>query len=320
VRVTVLCGGFGAARFLSGLRQVPGLELTCIVNTADDLDYAGVHVSPDVDTVCYALAQRFDEERGWGLIGDTFHNQDAQRRYGGGWFGVGDLDLATHLRRTDLLARGATLSEAVDDLTGALGVAARVVPMSDDPVRTVVVSDSGDRLPFQEYLVKHRAVPAVAAVEYAGLDGAAPAPGVLPAIAGAELVVIAPSNPIASIGPILALPGVREAVTTQRQAAVAVAPIVTGQAPSTGPERGRAVVREAFMASRGLPHRAASAAAAYAGAVGRFVLDVRDAGERPEIEALGYEVLLADTLAGPDGRAELARAVVAFGAGAAANA
>lgn len=304
--VTVLCGGFGAARFLSGLRQMPDVQLTCVVNTADDLSYAGLHVSPDVDTVSYALAGRFDEGRGWGLVGDTFHNQAAQRRYGGGWFGIGDQDLATHLRRTDLLAAGATLTEAVADLARSLGVMATVLPMSDDPVRTVVVSPDGDRFPFQEYLVKHRAGPAVAAVEHTGLDVARPAPGVVPAIAGADLVVIAPSSPVASVGPILALPGVREAVTASRDNAVAVTPIVTAQAPSTPPERGRAIVRQAFMAARGLPHSATAVAQAYAATVATFVLDHRDAAEQPAIEALGLTVLLADTLAPP----ALARAVL----------
>ena len=155
-RVAVLCGGFGAARFLDGLRRVPDVELTCIANTADDLEYAGVHVSPDVDTVTYALAGIFDEQRGFGVVGDTFRNAEALRRYGSGWFAVGDVDLATSLRRTGLLRAGATLSEATADLARGLQLDAAVVPMSDDPVRTMVVTDEG-RLPFQEYLVARRA-------------------------------------------------------------------------------------------------------------------------------------------------------------------
>src|SRR5207248_3158517 len=214
-RVAVLCGGFGAARFLDGLRRVPDVELTCIANTADDLEYAGVHVSPDVDTVSYALAGIFDEGRGFGIVGDTFRNAEALRRYGWGWFSVGDVDLATSIRRTDLLRAGATLSEATASLVQGLGVAAAVLPMSDDPVRTVVVTDEG-RLAFQEYLVARRAQPAVRAVEYDGLAAAAPAPAVLPALAGADLVILAPSSPVASLGPILGLPGVRPALAAAR--------------------------------------------------------------------------------------------------------
>ncbi|HEY0399256.1 MAG TPA: 2-phospho-L-lactate transferase CofD family protein, partial [Acidimicrobiia bacterium] len=211
MRVAVLCGGFGAARFLDGLRRLPGLTLTCIANTADDLDYLGVHVSPDVDTVTYALAGIFDEGRGFGVVGDTFRNAEALRRYGAGWFSVGDVDLATSIRRTDLLRAGATLSEVTAELARGLSVGAAVVPMSDDPVRTVVVTDEG-RLPFQEYLVRRRAQPLVRAVQQEGLETARPAPAVLPALAEADLVVLAPSSPVASLGPILALPGVRDAL------------------------------------------------------------------------------------------------------------
>jgi LPPG:FO 2-phospho-L-lactate transferase len=310
--VTVLCGGFGAARFLSGLRRVDGVDLTCVVNTADDLVYEGLSVSPDLDTVAYALAGRFDEERGWGLVGDTFHNAEALQRFGSGWFGIGDADLATHLFRTNVLAGGGTLSEGTTRLAKAMGIAARILPMSDDPVRTIVDTPEG-RLPFQEYLVKRRAAPPVLAVDHDGLAAAGPAPGVLEAIGDADLVVIAPSNPVASIGPILALPGVRAAIAARRAAAVAVTPVVSGQPPSTPPEQGRAKVRAAFMAARGLGHGATEVAAGYADLVARFVLDRRDSAESTAIEQLGLEILLADTLAPPRERAGLAKAVVEFG-------
>jgi LPPG:FO 2-phospho-L-lactate transferase len=308
-RVVVLCGGFGAARFLDGLRRVPDVALTCIANTADDLEYTGVHVSPDVDTVSYALAGLFDETRGFGLIDDTFRNAEALRRYGLGWFAVGDVDLATSLRRTDLLRAGATLSEATADLARGLGLKAAVVPMSDDPVRTNVVTDEG-RLAFQEYLVARRAQPKVLAVEHDGLDAAQPAPAVLPALAEADLVILAPSSPVASVAPILGLPGVRAAVAAARS--VAITPVVSGVAPATPPEQSRARVREAFMASAGLPHTAAAVAGCYAGVVDGFVLDERDAEEGDSIRALGLEVLLADTLATGDGRVALAMAVLDF--------
>jgi LPPG:FO 2-phospho-L-lactate transferase len=306
-RVVVLCGGFGAARFLDGLRRIPDVALTCIANTADDLEYAGVHVSPDVDTVSYALAGLFDEDRGFGLVDDAFRNAEALRRYGLGWFAVGDADLATCLRRTDLLRAGATLSEATADLARGLGLDAAVVPMSDDPVRTRVVTDEG-RLAFQEYLVARRAQPKVLAVEHDGLAGARPAPAVLPSLGQADLVIVAPSSPVASVAPILGLPGVREAVGAARS--VAVTPVVSGVAPATPPEQSRARVREAFMAAAGLPHTATAVAGIYADIVDAFVLDERDADEDDAIRALGVEVLHADTLAGGAGRVALAQAVL----------
>jgi LPPG:FO 2-phospho-L-lactate transferase len=307
LRVAVLCGGFGAARFLDGLRRVPGVALTCIANTADDLHYAGVHVSPDVDTVSYALAGIFDEQRGFGVVGDTFRNAEALRRYGLGWFAVGDIDLATCLRRTDLLRAGATLSEATADLAQGLGLDATVVPMSDNTVRTKVVTDEG-RLAFQEYLVARRAQPRVFAVEHDGLDTAQPAPAVLPALAAADLVILAPSSPVASLAPILALPGIRAAVAASRS--VAITPVVSGIPPSTPPEQSRARVREAFMSSAGLAHTATAVAELYADLVDGFVLDERDAPEADAIRALGLNVLTADTLAVGDSRITLAETIL----------
>lgn len=280
-----------------------------MVNTADDLVYAGLHVSPDVDTVSYALAGRFDEERGWGLRGDTFRNAEALRRFGGGWFAIGDEDLATHLRRTALLRAGATLSEATADLAHSLGLTARVLPMTDQPVRTVVGTDEG-RLSFQDWLVRRQGRPAVLSIEHEGATAARPAPGVLRVLEEADVVVVAPSNPVQSIGPILALAGVREALAARSRPAVAVTPVVSGRPPATAPERSRAHVRAAFMAACGLAHRASEVARCYLGLVDGFVLDEVDAAEREEIEALGLAVLVTDTLA--PGRRALAEAVLAF--------
>ena len=307
MKVAVLCGGFGAARFLDGLRRVPGVTLTCIANTADDLDYVGIHVSPDVDTVAYALAGLYDEGRGFGVLGDTFRNAEALRRYGYGGFAVGDADLATSLRRTERLQAGASLSEVTTDLARGLGLEAAVVPMSDDPVRTMVVTGEG-RLPFQQYVVARRAEPAVVSVEHDGLDRARPAPKVLPALTGADLVILAPSSPVASLAPILALPGVRAAVASATT--VAVTPVVSGVPPATPPERARARVRAAFMASAGLAHTATSVAGLYADIVDGFVLDDRDAAEAGAIQALGVKVVLADTLAAGAGRVRLAETVL----------
>jgi LPPG:FO 2-phospho-L-lactate transferase len=291
----VLCGGFGAARLLSGRPPIDD-DLTCIVNTADDLDYAGMHVSPDIDTVSYALAGRYDFDRGWGLVDDTFQNAEALSRFGEGWFGIGDEDLATHLHRTERIRGGATLTEVTADLAALLGVSARVLPMSDDPVRTVVDTEQG-RLSFQEWLVRQEAAPAVVRVEHEGIDQARPAPGVIDALVHAEIVVIAPSNPVSSIGPILEIPGVREALVARVFPTVAISPVISSQDPDTEPERFRAHVREAFMMSRGLEHTATSVAGLYSNLLTAFVLDIRDGHQVPAVEARGLEVVLADTLA-----------------------
>lgn len=310
--ITVLCGGFGAARFLCGLRD-RGAGLCCVANTADDIDWLGLHVCPDVDSVLYALAGRFDEERGWGLRDDTFRCNAALELHGNGWFHVGDEDMAQHLERTRLLAGGHTLAEATARLAAAFGLRSRLLPMSDATVRTVVHTDEG-ALSLQEYLVRRHAQPAVHGVDHAGIEAATPAPGVLEAIADAEVVLLAPSNPVSSLGPILGLRGVREALAARQGGTVAVAPVVSGVAPRTPPEQGRARVRAAFMAARGLPHRAGAVAGLYAGLVDGFVLDERDAAESVEIEALGLRVLLADTLAStPEERSALATAAVGLG-------
>ena len=310
--ITVLCGGFGAARFLPGLHQAAA-DLCCVVNTGDDLDYLGLHVAPDVDSVLYALAGCFDEERGWGVRGDTFRCNAALARHGDDWFHVGDEDLALHLERTALLRSGRALSEVMAILTRRWGLDARVLPMSDDPVRTVIVSGEG-RLSFQEYVVARRAAPRVTAVEYEGASRARPAPGVLDALETADVVLVAPSNPVSSIGPILALPGVREALRRRRGPTVAVTPVVRRQQPVTAAERGRARVRAALMGARGLAHTPTAVACSYQGLIDGFVLDRRDADRRDEIASLGIAVLLADTLAAGTGRASLAAEVSRFAA------
>src|SRR5438445_10654028 len=190
--IAVLCGGFGAARFLTGFRDLP--NVSCVVNTADDVEHAGVHVSPDVDSVVYSLAGRFDEERGWGLRGDTFAAAEELARFDLGWFQIGDRDLGTCLWRTQLLRDGVALSEVCRRQAAAFGVAQEVLPMSDQPVRTIFETDRGE-LAFQEHLILHRAAPRILAVRLAGIDTAEPAPGVLELLEKAETIVIAPSNP-----------------------------------------------------------------------------------------------------------------------------
>ncbi|MFL5913083.1 MAG: 2-phospho-L-lactate transferase [Gaiellaceae bacterium] len=310
--LTLVCGGFGAARLLSGLREVVDTPVCCIVNTADDLEYAGLQVCPDLDSVLYALGGEFDEERGFGRRGDTFRCNGELARYGAGWFSIGDEDMALHLERTRLLHSGMSLSEATAQIAAAWRCPARLLPMSDDPVRTVVQTDEG-LLSFADYLVRRRASPRVTGVQQDGIARAAAAPGVLEALREADVVLIAPSNPVSSVGPVLALPGVRESLSRRRGPTVAVTPVVSGREPRAEPERVRAQVRAALLAALGFPHRAAVVAGLYAEWLDGFVLDHRDAAEQAEI---GVPVLLADTLAkiGP-GRAELARAVLEFAHG-----
>lgn len=216
---------------LRGLaRVVPPGDLTVVVNTGDDDEFYGLHVSPDVDTILYTLAGLAPLERGWGIEGDTFTVRDELDTVAGrGWFALGDRDLATHILRTQRLREGATLSAVTAELARARGINIRVLPMSDAPVRTIIGTDSGD-LAFQEYLVKKRARPAVRSVRYTGARKATPAAGVLEAIAKSNLVIIAPSNPFVSIGPMLAVPGIRKELAAARDRVVAVSPLIGGRA------------------------------------------------------------------------------------------
>jgi len=227
-RVVALSGGVGGARFLDGLaRALPAESLTAVVNTGDDFVHLGLHVCPDLDTVMYTLAALGDEERGWGLTGETFAALEMVRRYcGPDWFALGDRDLATHLLRTEAMRGGETLTTITARLCGALGIEARVLPMADGPCRTMIETVAQGTLPFQDWFVRHRAKPAVRAVRFEGRPS--PAPGVVEALDASDLVLIGPSNPYVSIDPILALDGIRAALS--RKPVVAVSPIVGGRA------------------------------------------------------------------------------------------
>jgi LPPG:FO 2-phospho-L-lactate transferase len=230
-KVTLLAGGVGAARLLRGLAQVvaPG-KLTVVVNTGDDEEFFGLHVSPDLDTIVYTLADVAPRTRGWGIRGDTFNAKAAlDRFYDTPWFQLGDRDLATNLYRTDQLRQGRTLSVITAAIAKRFGVRQRVLPATDDRVRTIIETADG-ALPFQDYLVRRRGRPRVTGVRYRGARSAGPAPGVERAIAEADVVVIAPSNPFVSIGPILAVPGLRAAVRAARERTVAVSPLIGGRA------------------------------------------------------------------------------------------
>jgi LPPG:FO 2-phospho-L-lactate transferase len=230
-KVTLLAGGVGAARLLRGLVSLVDPDhLTVVVNTGDDEEFYGLHVSPDLDTIVYTLAGLAPRDRGWGVRGDSRRVLDAlERFYGPAWFALGDRDLATHVFRTDRLRCGATLSECTREICAALDVLVRVLPATDDRLRTLLDTDEGT-LAFQTYLVKRRGRPAVRAVRYDGSEASRPAPGVIEAIATADVVIIAPSNPFVSIGPILAVPGVRAALAHARAKTVAVSPLIRGSA------------------------------------------------------------------------------------------
>jgi LPPG:FO 2-phospho-L-lactate transferase len=289
VKVTALAGGVGGAKLLVGLQRVvaPGL-LTAIVNTGDDADVYGVRVCPDVDIVTYWLAGVADTERGWGLRGDTFTLLDALGRLGGDtWFRLGDRDFATCLLRTSRLAAGDSLSAVTDEVRRALGVPTRVVPMSDDPVRTLIHCTDGRTLGFQEYFVRERTAPEVASVSFDGAGAARPAPGILDAIRGADRVVLCPSNPVLSIAPILALAGVRDALRAH-PTVVAVTPIIAGAALK-GP---------ADRLLEGLCGESSAAAVArlYADFCDIFVVDASDGDQDRAVRAAGVAAAALDTL------------------------
>ncbi|HEX3828984.1 MAG TPA: 2-phospho-L-lactate transferase [Sporichthyaceae bacterium] len=305
MRIVGLGGGIGAARLWQALlRRVDPAEVTIVVNTGDDLWIHGLRVCPDLDTVLYALTDRQDPVRGWGLRDETWRCMAALRSLGGpAWFNLGDTDLATHLYRTGALRTGRTLSQVTADLSAKLGLRARLLPMTDEEVETHVLTDAGE-FHYEEFYIPRGATDVVRSVEYRGAERARPAPGILEAVAAADLVVLGPSNPLASIGPILAVPGMRAAVAATTATVVGVTPIVSGT-PITDPGEGRrAASRAALLAGAGLPHTATSAARLLCDVLDVFVLDTADAQETEAIAATGSRVVPADTLLTRPGHAE----------------
>lgn len=268
--ITVFTGGTGGAKFVDGLRQVvPPEQLTIIVNTGDDYEWWGLYVSPDIDSITYVLAGILSPERGWGVRGDTFHCLQAMKGLGEpSWFSVGDRDLATHLLRTQLLSTGRTLTEVTRIIAEKLGVRAHVLPISDQRVETRIHTPAGE-LTFEEYFVKRRYQDPVNSVRFGCVMDAKPAPGVLESIAEAEAVLIAPSNPITSIGPILGVPGIREALRDTAAKVVAVSPII-GNAAVSGPAA-------ALMASQNVPASIAGVADCYEDFLDALIVDESDA-------------------------------------------
>jgi LPPG:FO 2-phospho-L-lactate transferase len=308
-RVVALAGGVGGAKLAEGLQAAVAERLTVIVNTADDTERHGLLVCPDHDTVLYTLAGLENETFGWGLAGDTWATMSALERYGeAGWFRLGDADLATHIVRTDRLRRGGRLTEVLRALQHALGVAPPILPLTDAPVRTRVRTDDG-WLDFQDYFVRLRQAPEVHEVDFVGIAAARPTPEVAAAIEHADVVVIAPSNPIVSIGPILAVPGLTELLAAARSRGarfVAVSGIIGGKALKGPADR--------MLASLGHEPTALGVARGYAGLIDTFVLDEVDAALAPAVEALGIQAVVTDTIMTDDAsRARLAREVLAAG-------
>ena len=302
MRVTALAGGIGAGKFLRGLvRAVAPEAVTVIANTGDDIAMHGLHVSPDLDSVTYWLGDVFDRQRGWGRRDETFRATEELRSFDPeqAWFNLGDLDLATHLYRTNLLAAGETLTSATAAVARRFGVVPRIIPMSDDPVTTriSVVADGEElELHFQDYWVRRGGRDEVKAVRYEGAERSRPAPGVLEALADADAVVLCPSNPVASLGPILAVPGIREVVGARRTDVVGVSGIVAG-APLAG-------MADRLMPAAGAEVTAAGAAKCYRGLLGAWVVDDVDRALIPRIEATGLRVGATDSIMTDDAKAE----------------
>ncbi|MDP6482054.1 MAG: 2-phospho-L-lactate transferase [Acidimicrobiales bacterium] len=301
----MLAGGVGAARLLSGLVQVvPPAEVTAVVNTGDDVVMHGLHVSPDLDTVTYTLAGADNPETGWGLAGETWQAMGSLGRYGGDtWFNLGDLDLGTHLYRTGNLAAGVGLAEITAGITAGWGLEPTLLPMTEDRVATMVTLADGDEVGFQEYFVRLRHDLPVSSVRFDGAEASSPGPGVLDAIAGAEVVVVAPSNPIVSIGPLLAVPGIADAIRAMREHTVAVSPIVAGAALKGPADR---LMRE-------LGHEASVVGVAriYRDIASCLVIDSADADLAGAVEAEGMACVVTDTvMSSPEVAADLAKTVL----------
>lgn len=287
--ILTLAGGIGGSKLLQGLTQVMDpAELTAIVNTGDDLILHGLTICPDVDTVTYTLAGVADQERGWGIEGDTFNALDGLSRYGRErWFHLGDRDLATHLHRSALLKDGLTLTEVTDLIRRAFAVRARILPMSNERVSTIVLTDDGPQ-PFQSYLVRDSARHAVRGVIFEGIGRSQHAPGVLEAIEAADGIIVCPSNPIISVGPVLAVPGIREALRTTKASIVAISPVVGGRSLKGPTDR--------FLAGLGHEVSALSVARLYHDFLDLFVIDRLDIDLLPAIEALPLTVSATETI------------------------
>ena len=306
--ILALAGGVGGAKMAQGLAlALPPGDLTVVVNTGDDMEHLGLHISPDIDTVLYTLGGIANPETGWGIQGDTTATLDQLRRYGhDAWFWLGDRDFATHIHRTDRLAAGEPLTDVTLGMARALGIAADVLPMTDDRLRTIVQTPAGD-LAFQDYFVRRRQRDDVTGVRFDGAESARLPERVREAIARADLIVLCPSNPIVSIGPILAVPGMREALLAAAATTVAVSPIVGGRALKGPADR--------MLTTLGHERSALGVARLYAGLADGFVIDHADTALAERIgEETGLSVIATGTvMGGPDDRRRLAEELLTFG-------
>jgi LPPG:FO 2-phospho-L-lactate transferase len=287
--IAALAGGVGAARFLTGLSMlVKEEDISVIVNTGDDIELFGLHISPDVDIVAYTLAGIVDEAKGWGVMGDTFQCLEMLKDYGlDTWFGLGDRDLATHLFRTESLKRGHTLTQITREISSVLGLKTKIFPMTDDMFETRVSTSEGS-IHFEEYFVRRQAKDEVLGIEFVGAATAKPAPGVLDAIMDAEIVVVCPSNPVVSIGPILAVSGVRDALKRTNARVVGISPIVAGM-PIKGPA-------DKMLRCLGFEVSAYGVAKLYSDFLDTFVIDTKDSELKSRIENLGINVKVTNTV------------------------
>ena len=310
--LVALCGGVGAARMLSGLvRAVPPDRITAIVNVGDDMVLHGLHISPDLDTVAYTLAGMDNRETGWGVAGESWAVMDELGQLGGeDWFRLGDRDLATHLFRTGRLRGGEPLSSVTAELGRRRGIAVRLLPVTDDPLRTRVtlaeqsaLGPAGTEVGFQDYFVRLRHDVSVSGVRFEGAAAARPSPGVMESLAQADTIVVCPSNPVVSIGPVLAVPGVREALTFRRERVVAVSPIIAGAALKGPADR--------LMAELGTESSVVGVARLYAPWAGTLVVDTQDAHRAADVEREGVRCIVTPTvMSSPERATDLARVVV----------
>ncbi len=287
--ITALAGGVGAARFLTGLLKIVKEEdLSVIVNTGDDIEMFGLHISPDIDIVAYTLAGIVDEERGWGIKGDTFQGLEMLKKLGlETWFALGDKDFATHIFRTELLKAGFTLSQATDKICHALGISVKLLPMTNDKFETRIKVEDGS-IHFEEYFVKRGSKEKVLGVEFAGAPSAKPSPKVIDSIMDADTVIICPSNPIVSIGTILSIDGIRDALRKTSGTVIGISPIVAG-APIKGPA-------DKLLRGLGFEVSAFGVAKLYADFIDTFVIDNIDEAEKNRIESLGIRVKVTNTI------------------------
>ncbi len=308
--ITALAGGVGASKFLDGLSQVMAPEeISIIVNTGDDIEMFGLYIAPDLDIVTYTLAGVVNPDFGWGMNSDTFYCLDLLLRYTEQerWFNLGDRDLATHIFRTHMMRAGKTLSEVADQVRQTLGVKSRILPMTDAHTPTTILTDQGE-MHFQEYLIKNRAQPVVKGIRFENIESAKPAPGVADAILKAEAVILCPSNPLISIGPILAVPGTHDLLKQTQAKVVVISPVVAGESLK-GPT-------DKMLQQLGLEVTALQIAKLYEDIADIFVLDEQDKALQPEIESLGLKVVVTDTvMRNKEKKRDLAEATLAALAG-----